>query len=94
MGYSATKPAAPMRGETTEKNVAIKTAEAKKIVRRWLDGKGMDNRITANTVSFQDLARADCIFVKVHKWKAGSLWLELKKLAIANGFRVETPGGG
>src|SRR5208337_4459346 len=39
-------------------------------------------------------ARGSSIFVTIHGWQPNPAWDELKKIAIANGFRVEAKGPG
>ena len=63
---------------------------AKKIIKTWMEGKGMDYKLTARTIDFTDLARSSCIFVKVHGWQPDPSWDELTALAKSYGFRVET----
>ena len=46
-------------------------------------------KLTARTVSFSDLARGQCIFVRIHNWQPNPLFEELRKAAVTNGFRVE-----
>ena len=64
-------------------------SKAKKIIREKLNQLGLQYRLTAKTVSFSDLARGDCIFVKIHGWKPNPLWDELDKTAKQNGFCIE-----
>ena len=47
-------------------------------------------KLTARTVNFTDLARASCIFVKIHGWQPNPVWVELKRIAVAHGFHIET----
>ena len=47
-------------------------------------------KLTARTISFSDLARTSCVFVKIHGWKPNPVIQELKELAVSHGFRVET----
>jgi len=68
----------------------MNTHQAKKIVREWLTSKGMDNKITARTIDFSDLARSSCVFVRIHEWKPSPLWDEIKQLTKSNGFCIET----
>lgn len=46
-------------------------------------------KLTARTISFSDLARASCVFVKVHGWTPSPEWSLLQETARAHGFRVE-----
>jgi hypothetical protein len=51
-------------------------------------------KLTAKTVGFQDLARANCIFVKVHGvTEPNPLFGQIEDMAKANGFRVQTDYG-
>ena len=61
----------------------------KRIIRDKLASFGMDNKLTAKTVSFVDLARANMVFVKVHGWKPNPVANDLEGLARTNGFRIE-----
>ena len=68
---------------------------AKKIIKQELERlKVPHTKLSAKTVSFADLARADCVFVKIHGWKPESAphWDALDALAKKNGFRVQTDG--
>ena len=69
----------------------MNTRKAKQIIADKLAELNLSyTKLTAKTVSFSDLARTGCIFVKIHGWKPNPAFSELKELAIANGFRVET----
>ena len=64
--------------------------EAKKIVASFLNQEGLPyTKLTAKTVSFSDLARRQCIFVKVWGWTPNPAWGTLKEIAVQNGFYVE-----
>jgi hypothetical protein len=66
----------------------------KQIIKMELDKRGLPyTKLTARKVDFTDLARASCIFVKIHGWQPNPAWDELKAIAVANGFRIETAGG-
>ena len=70
--------------------MATSITDAKRIIREKLARHGLDCRLTARTIGFSDLARADCIFVEVHDWQPGPLAFdELEFLAASHGFRVE-----
>lgn len=72
------------------RGVIMDAVQAKKIIEAKLNALGLSYaKLTARKVGFQDLARGDCVFVKVHGWKPDPLWDVLVKLAKANGFRVE-----
>jgi len=64
-------------------------ATAKKIIRDQLRDHGQHNKLTARTIDFEDLARSNCVFVKVHDWEPNSIADCLTTIAKANGFRVE-----
>jgi hypothetical protein len=75
-------------------------AGAKKIIKAELEKRNLPyTKLTAKTISFSDLARASCIFVKIHGWSSlatssiavgePSAWSQLKEVAIQNGFRIE-----
>lgn len=64
--------------------------EAKRIIKSALDEKGLlYTKLTARTTDFTDLARAKCVFVKIHGWVGGPRWDELRDIAVQNGFRIE-----
>ncbi len=46
-------------------------------------------KLTARTISFGDLARDSCLFVKIHNWQPHSSWAQLYALAHDKGFRIE-----
>jgi len=67
----------------------ITVQKAKSLVKTWLEAKGVDLHVTGRTVSFQDLARCDKVFITVHGWK-GDPWLyDLEILAHGYNFIVE-----
>ena len=61
---------------------------ARKLAKGWLESKGFDNRVSARTIGFSDLARDYAVFVTVHKWKPHKSWNELKQYAKEHGFYV------
>lgn len=64
------------------------TAEAKKIVQKFLDDRKLPyTKLTARTTHID---RSDCIFVNVHGWKPNPAWTDLKNHARKNGFYVES----
>lgn len=65
------------------------TAESKKLVRAVLDAHGLTNRVTARTVNFTDLARAQPVFVMVHGTMPREVWDELAPIADEHGFILE-----
>ena len=65
----------------------IKTAKG--IVKNALLEYGLNNRVTARTVSFSDLGREECVFVCVHNWTPSPLAGNIIKVAKENGFCVE-----
>lgn len=68
----------------------LTTHSAKQIIKRELDRRGLAySKLTARTVSFSDLARGDCIFVKIAGWHPNPAWDELKAVAKANKFCIE-----
>jgi hypothetical protein len=71
------------------------THQAKKIIKKALDDACHPyTKLTSRTINFQDLARADCIFVTVHGWKPHPFANELASIAKEHGFRVEFKGVG
>lgn len=68
--------------------------EAKKTAAIILTGCGFAfDKLTAKTVGFQDLARADCIFVRAHGLRAGpsgGAWALAQAKAKEHGFRIES----
>jgi hypothetical protein len=70
--------------------MTITAHRAKTIIREELERRGLPfTKLTARTVGFQDLARADCIFVQVHGWQPSPVWDELRNVAVQHGFRIE-----
>ena len=68
----------------------ITTGQAKKIIASELEKRGLPfTKLTAKTVDFTDLARANCIFVKIHGWQPNPAWDELRAIAVQNGFRIQ-----
>jgi len=74
-------------------------AQAKKLIASQLADKGITvARLSAKTVGFSDLARAECVFVTVTGYPFDgengnntNYWHNvLKPFAVANGFRVTT----
>ena len=70
------------------------TLECKKTAAIILRGAGFTfTKLTAHTVSFTDLARADCVFVKVHGLKPVDgiygAWDLARAYAREHGFRLE-----
>ena len=67
----------------------MKANEAKKIIKQALEERNLPyDKLTAETMDFTDLARSQCIFVKIHGWKPNPLWAELKQIASYHDFRV------
>ena len=68
----------------------MKTAnEAKKIIAAKLNELGLPAyKLSAKTVDFTDLARAQKLFVKIHNWQPSQLWDDLQKTAKENGFLI------
>jgi hypothetical protein len=48
----------------------VNARKAKLAVGAILAENGLSNKLTAETVSFQDLARADIVVVTVHDWQS------------------------
>jgi hypothetical protein len=66
-------------------------SQAKKIIQAELEKHNLPyEKLTARTISFSDLARASCVFVKIHGWQPNPAWEELRAVAVANGFRIES----
>ena len=64
--------------------------EAKATIQQALRNLGLPPlKLTARTVSFQDLARADCIVVKLHGWAPNPAFNTLQQVARAHGLIVE-----
>ena len=64
--------------------------QAKKLIANKLTELGLPAyKLSARTISFMDLGRGKCIFVKMHAWQSNALWEELNSVARANGFRIE-----
>lgn len=64
-------------------------SEAKKITAARLADRGLSHRLTARTVSFDDLARTRVVVVTVHGWRAGPAWSYITDGARGGGFIVE-----
>ena len=66
------------------------TSVAKKLIKAELDKRKLPyTKLTARSISFTDLARASCIFVKIAGWQPNPAWDDLRSLAVANGFRIQ-----
>jgi hypothetical protein len=66
------------------------THEAKRIIGRALQERKLaHSKLTAKTVSFTDLLRADCIFVTIHGWTPNPVFSELEAIAKSNGFCID-----
>ena len=67
------------------------TNEAKKTAAIILRGVSIGyEKLTARSISFQDLAREDCVFVKVHGIRVnGPGWELARATAREHGFRLE-----
>lgn len=66
--------------------------EAKKLMKEFLAAEGVEyDKLTAKTVSFTDLCRAECIFVKIHSinWQTVGNFETVTHFAKANGFRAQ-----
>lgn len=77
-----------------EEGEVLTPAQAKKVVSDFLQSKGLNNKLKAKTIGFQDLARADMVFVQVLDWSPSPIAQELEDLARQKGFRVQFKGGG
>lgn len=69
----------------------MKATQASKAVRAWLESNNVQaSDVSARTVSFQDLARGDCIFVTVRGFLCGQPGQAdaLETFARSQGFRV------
>ena len=65
--------------------------EAKKNLAAHLKALGFNyTKLTARTVRFTDLARSECVFVKIHGWQPHPGYSLVTDFAVENGFRVET----
>ena len=70
--------------------LALTPRSAKKLIKGELDKRLLPyTKLSARTISFEDLARGNCVFVKIHGWKPSHAWDELSAVAVANGFRIE-----
>ena len=64
---------------------------AKKVVAEKLNSLGLPAfKLSAKSIDFTDLARANCIFVKINGWRPSPFWDDLKKTAKENGFCIES----
>ena len=65
--------------------------EAKRIIKSELDRRNLPyTKLTARTIGFSDLARASCIFVRIHGWHPAPAWDDIRAVAVTNGFRIES----
>jgi hypothetical protein len=66
------------------------TNECKKTAAIILKGCGIGfDKLTAKSVGFSDLARADCVFVKAHGLRVnGGAWQLAQAVAREHGFRI------
>lgn len=63
---------------------------AKMLIKKELVKRGLAyERLSAQTVSFSDLARGGCVFVRVHGWTPDPSFEALEAVARQHGFRVE-----
>jgi hypothetical protein len=68
----------------------ITAAQAKAIVSAFLTEHNLPfAKLTAKRVSFVNLARDTCMFVKVHGWQPDPKWNDLRAIAKEHGFCVE-----
>jgi hypothetical protein len=68
----------------------MNTQTAKKIMRDYLDSNAIPyTKLSAKTVGFSDLARTNCIFVKIRGWEPNPIAADVQRCAVSNGFRVE-----
>ena len=68
----------------------MKAHEAKGIIKAELDKRELPyDRLSAKTISFVDMGRGDCVFVKIHGWKPSPVYGELEAIAKTHGFRIE-----
>ena len=68
----------------------VTASQAKKIVKSELERRNLPfTKLTAKTIDFTDLARASCVFVKIHGWQPNPAFDEIRAVAVANGFRIE-----
>lgn len=73
-----------------DRRAEITPAAAKKVIAAALAERDLPfTKLTARTVDFTDLARARCVFVKIHGWQPNPAWTELRQIAVDNGFRIE-----
>ena len=69
----------------------ITARKARKLLIDFMTEEGLPfTKLTARTISFQDLARARRIFVKVYGWIPSPDWAKVREFAVAHGFSVET----
>ena len=69
----------------------ITARKARKLLIAFLSEEGLPFiRVQARTISFMDLARGRCVFVKVYGWTPSSDWEKVREFAVVNRFSVET----
>lgn len=77
-----------------QNNITARKAGA--IIRDELATMGIELKVTAQTVSFEDLARVSRVFVTIHNWRSVNdpqMFTHLHNLARERGFYVETAEG-
>lgn len=68
----------------------MKTTEAKRIVAQALQEQGIEyKKLTARTVSFQDLSRDSAVFVTIHGVTRSDPWRRSVKEALPKGVHLE-----
>lgn len=66
---------------------------AKALLKSELDRLGLPyTKLTAKTVNFLDLARADAILVRIVGWQPNPCFDDIKKFGKEHGFIVESSG--
>lgn len=64
-------------------------AACKRVIAQALADAGYDNRLSARTISFEDLAYGEMVFVAVHDWAPDPFFATLEQIGRKLGFRVQ-----
>jgi hypothetical protein len=73
--------------------ISIAPHRAKVIVKQFLDDQQLPyTKLTARTIGFSDIARTNCLFVKIHGWQPNPLFDDIRQIAKDHSFRVEADG--
>lgn len=63
-------------------------AVCKRVIAEVLSSAGRSHRLSARTISFEDLARGSMVFVTIHDWQPDPFFDTLAGIARDHGFRI------